>query len=123
MFRGTPRMFAQDELALQLSRKSISMGLDAQILHPVMRCFFYLPFMHSEDLAVQDEGVIIYQNCFNNEPSDSLYRRSLAGNIEFMSRHREIIKRFGRFPHRNLILGREETEEERAYLANGGETF
>jgi uncharacterized protein (DUF924 family) len=123
MFRDTPRMFATDPLALSLSRKAIKAGFDAQIAHPMMRAFFYLPLLHAEDLAAQDEGMLHHQRAYDSEPEDSLYKSNLAESIDYMRRHRDIIAKFGHFPHRNTILGRTSTAEEIAFIQGGGDTF
>lgn len=105
-FRGTPRMFNSDGKALEIARRSLQAGFDA-LVEPELRNFFYLPFMHSEQLADQELAV------------------ELAGQLggealRFAILHRDIIKRFGRFPHRNAILGRISTPEEQAFLDEGG---
>ncbi|PJF17586.1 putative transmembrane protein [Paramicrosporidium saccamoebae] len=123
MFRDSPRMFAHDPLALQLARVAVKKGFDMQISHPLMRTFFYMPFMHSEDLVAQDEGMELFQKAFTIEPEESPYKENLAGNISYMKRHRDIIAKFGRFPHRNENLGRTSTAEETAFLTGGGDTF
>ncbi|WAC47687.1 DUF924 family protein [Asticcacaulis sp. SL142] len=105
-FRGTAHMFATDPLARTVADTAIAAGQDMEI-EPLLRGFVYLPFMHSEDLADQERSVGL------NEP---LGGDSLAYAIE----HRDIIVRFGRFPHRNAVLGRETTPEEAAFLADGG---
>lgn len=105
-FRGTAHMFATDPLARMIAEKAIAAGQDMQI-ESLLRGFFYLPFMHSETLADQERSVRL------NAP---LGGDSLAYAIE----HRDIIARFGRFPHRNDVLGRETTPEEAAFLDSGG---
>lgn len=105
-FRGTARMYATDRLARQLATRAIAAGFDLQI--PVeLRLFFYLPYAHSEDLDDQDRSV---------ELSGRLGIDYLKHALE----HRAIILRFGRFPHRNEILGRMTTAEERRFLDAGG---
>ncbi|HYP68613.1 MAG TPA: DUF924 family protein [Thiobacillaceae bacterium] len=105
-FRGTARMYATDRLARQLAARAIAAGFDLQI--PVeLRLFFYLPYAHSEDLDDQDRSV---------ELSGRLGIDYLKHALE----HRAIILRFGRFPHRNEILGRMTTAEERRFLDAGG---
>jgi uncharacterized protein (DUF924 family) len=105
-FRGTGHMYATDPLARAFARRAIAAGHDMAIEAPI-RAFFYLPFMHSEDLADQDLAVRL------SSPLGGDYEKSA---IE----HRDIIARFGRFPHRNPMLGRETTPEERAFLEDGG---
>lgn len=105
-FRGTPRMYATDAQAREIAAHAITAGLDAQV-PPELRLFFYLPFAHSEKLADQDRSVELAR------PLGADYLKHAMG-------HREIIKRFGRFPHRNEILGRATTDEEKRFLDSGG---
>jgi uncharacterized protein (DUF924 family) len=105
-FRGTPRMYATDASARKAANLALAAGYDRAF--PVeMRKYFILPFAHSEDMADQERSV-------------ALARRTGSDDLMHAEHHRDIIKRFGRFPHRNAILGRETTAEERAYLDNGG---
>lgn len=108
--RDTPRAFAQDGMALVLAQELIAGG-GAQALDARERGVLYLPFMHSESLRMQDESVRLY-----SDPA-------LAGQLDFAIRHRDIIARFGRFPHRNAILGRVSTAEEAAFLQEPGSGF
>jgi len=105
-FRGTPSMYATDEAARRAANMAIAAGHDRAI-EPALRLFMYLPFGHSEDLTDQERSVALARPL--GEPS--------YGNA---SRHREIIRRFGRFPHRNPILGRPMTDAEQRYLDGGG---
>ncbi|MGI6245534.1 MAG: DUF924 family protein [Pseudochelatococcus sp.] len=107
IFRGTARAFAADPLARAVARRSLQAGYDRQV-PAELRGFFYLPFMHSEDLADQDRCVALYEALGNAE------------GLEYARIHRDAIARFGRFPHRNPALGRETTPEEQAYLDDGG---
>jgi len=107
MFRGSPRMFASDPLARALAAGAIVRGFDAQVPKE-MRTFFYLPFMHSETMADQARSVAFYKAI---EDADSL---------KWADEHADIIRRFGRFPHRNAVLDRDSTPEERAFLDTGG---
>lgn len=104
-FRGSARMFATDAQALAVARAAVDAGLDQQIELPV-RAFFYLPFMHAESLAEQDRSLALHQG--------------LGELVKHALEHREVIQRFGRFPHRNPVLGRETTPEEQAFLDAGG---
>ena len=107
MFRGSPRVFAADALALAIARRAVARGFDQKLPLP-KRNFFYLPFMHSEDLADQELCV-------------ALSRQSADENtVKFAELHADIIRRFGRFPHRNAILRRSTTPEEQAFLDAGG---
>lgn len=110
MFRGTARAFAQDAMALALAQEAIANGADRE-LEPVQRTFLYLPYMHSESRIIH--GI-----------AERLYRTNgLPRNHEFELRHKAIIDRFGRYPHRNEILGRESTAEEREFLSQPGSSF
>ena len=105
-FRGTPRMYATDTLARQVAHRAIEAGHDRAV-DEQLSLFFYLPFGHSEDLVDQERSV-------------ALARRLGQPNLSHAERHRDIVSRFGRFPHRNPILGRSMTEEEKRYLDGGG---
>ena len=111
MFRDTPRAFATDAKALEVSRHAIAAGFDRE-LPPIMRMFFYLPFEHSEDLPDQMESVrlaLVLADDFG-EPAESAAVRMSA------KLHLKMIRRFGRFPGRNEALGRQSTEEEIEFL-------
>lgn len=110
MFRGTPRAFESDRMALELAHAALKQGLDQQV-PAERRLFFYLPFEHSEQLADQDISVAQFEKLGN------------ASYVKYAEAHRDIIRRFGRFPHRNAILGRTSTPEEIAYLAEPGSGF
>jgi len=105
-FRGTPRMYATDVLARKVADGAIHVGHDLAI-EPALRLFMYLPFGHSEDLADQERALHLCRG---------LGERDIAN----AQRHRDIVLRFGRFPHRNAILGRTPRAEELRYLAIGG---
>jgi uncharacterized protein (DUF924 family) len=90
-------------------------------LNPVERIFFYMPLQHSESLEVQEESVAAYKRLLTEAPE--VVRGVFEGCVSFAERHREVIRRFGRFPHRNAVLGRPSTPDEVAYLKQGGETF
>jgi uncharacterized protein (DUF924 family) len=103
-FRDSPRTYATDPLAREYAETAIARGFDAQV-DPALRFFFYLPFEHSEDMADQERSVALHQ---------------AIGFEEYAIHHRDIIQRFGRFPHRNKVLGRDSTAEELAFLEQGG---
>ena len=105
MFRGTRRAYATDPAALLAAERAIERHFD-QAVEPELRRFFYLPFMHAEGLSAQDRSVALNE-ALGEEDS-----------IKWARHHRDIIARFGRFPHRNAILGRESTAEEQAFLAD-----
>ncbi|MGB3147658.1 MAG: DUF924 family protein [Paracoccaceae bacterium] len=108
MFRGDARSFATDEAARFAARMAIVKGFDLALEEP-KRIFFYMPFEHSEDPADQHWSVMLIEERIQ---SREFYRHALA--------HREVIRRFGRFPYRNQALGRQSTEAEEAFLAAGG---
>ena len=110
MWRGTPRAFASDGMALVLAQEAIALGVD-QRLPLNQRLFLYMPFMHSESLLVHERAMALF-----NAPG-------LEENLEFERRHRDILQRFGRYPHRNEILGRTSTEEELFFLTQPGSSF
>jgi uncharacterized protein (DUF924 family) len=107
MFRGTPQAFASDALARAVARRAIDRGVDKRI-DPILLEFLYLPFMHSEHLPDQLHCVALFENTDNAE------------NLKYARLHADIIQRFGRFPHRNPLLGRDTTAEEQAFLDSGG---
>lgn len=105
-FRGSARMFATDERARDVARRAVHARLDEQV-DPALRQFFNLPFMHSEDLRDQDFAV-------------ELASRSGSDSEKWAALHRDIIARFGRFPHRNALLGRATAAAEQKFLDEGG---
>jgi uncharacterized protein (DUF924 family) len=114
MFRGTARAFASDALALDTACQAADNSYDRQLL-PVERLFAYLPFEHSERLEDQDRACALYEPLAAFRETDDALRYALA--------HREIIRRFGRFPHRNAILGRDSTPQELEFLRQPGSSF
>ena len=110
MFRDNPQSFAYDSLALILSQSAILRGLDKE-LDLKKRSFMYMPYMHSESLAIHDEAMKL----FTDLGSDT--------QLNFEKRHRDIIEKFGRYPHRNKILGRISSAEEEAFLSQPGSSF
>ena len=118
--RDTPAAFAGDALALAWCRQGIARGDEAR-LSTAERAFLYMPLEHSERLADQDECVARFERLVaESAPAD---RGALAGMLDYARRHREVIARFGRFPHRNAILGRASTVEELAFLRTPGSSF
>lgn len=107
IYRDSPEMFAADAKALDVAKRAIARGFDMDLAEEKRR-WLYMPFMHSEDLADQDTSVELFA------------RSELSKSLPFAEEHADIIRRFGRFPHRNAILGRETTQEEAAFLAGGG---
>lgn len=114
LFRGDARAFSTDPLARDAARMALDRG-DDQVLAPVQRWFLYLPFEHSEDLRDQRTAVTLFER-LRGDPDSHLA-------IEYAYRHLAIIERFGRFPHRNMALGRASTPEEEAFLRTPGSSF
>ncbi|NMG30850.1 DUF924 family protein [Aromatoleum evansii] len=110
MFRDSPAAFVCDALALALAQEAIAAGAE-QALRPVERSFLYMPFMHSESRKIHEMAVQLFE------------RNGIADNLDFELRHKAIIERFGRYPHRNAILGRESTPEEVEFLTQPGSRF
>ena len=113
MFRNDPRAFATDLLARQIAEQMIAAGLDRQ-LRLVERYFVYVPFMHSENRAHQQRSVMLFQQ---------LAEERAYFDTSYAVRHQEVIDRFGRFPHRNTVLGRTSTSEELEFLKQFGSSF
>ena len=113
MFRNDPRAFATDPLAQQIAEQMIAAGLDRQ-LRLVERYFVYVPFMHSEQRAHQQRSVTLFQQ---------LAAQRAYFDTSYALRHQQVIARFGRFPHRNRVLGRASTPAELAFLKQPGSSF
>lgn len=113
IWRGTPKSFAQDKKALEVCREGLLSFTDRQ-LHVVERVFFYLPLEHSEDLEIQHLSVQYFERLSREAPAP--LKRGMEECYKFALRHLEIIEQFGRFPHRNIILGRKSTKLELAFL-------
>jgi uncharacterized protein (DUF924 family) len=114
-FRGTPRAFAGDPRALAAASRMVGLRQDEE-LPSFMRGFVYLPYEHAEGLATQDEAMRLFARLAAADPTQQ-------SMLDYAHRHREIIERFGRFPHRNAILGRQSTAEEIAFLQQPGSSF
>ena len=110
MHRETPLAFAADPMALALAQEAVAGGHD-QALPPERRVFLYMPYMHSESAVVHEEAVRLFTAL------------GIANNVDFELRHQAIITRFGRYPHRNAILGRPSTPDELAFLQQPGSRF
>ncbi|WP_421322385.1 DUF924 family protein [Aeromonas veronii] len=119
--RGTPAAFAQDPLARDLCLKGLSIGVDKS-LSPLERVFFYLPLEHAESREQQARSVALFE-ALAAEQAGTPAQATFAGFADFARRHQVIIERFGRFPHRNDILGRTSTPEEAAFLQQPGSGF
>jgi uncharacterized protein (DUF924 family) len=115
VFRDTPRAFAGDRLALAAARALVDAGGD-RLLPPRRRSFVYLPFEHAEDRAAQQTAVALFGALAAEQPD-------LAEALDWARRHQVVIERFGRFPHRNRVLGRVDTAEEAAFLLEPGSRF
>jgi uncharacterized protein (DUF924 family) len=120
VFRGTPDAFASDPQARQLCLAGLERG-DDSVLKPIERVFFYLPLEHSESMRDQEHAVRLYTALFQAVPQSVI--EQYRGFLTYALRHRRVIERFGRFPHRNAILGRQSSPEEVAFLAEPGSSF
>jgi uncharacterized protein (DUF924 family) len=120
IYRGTAAAFSSDPMARALCLAGLDKGYDRQ-LKPVERVFFYLPLEHSESMADQERSVALYTSLFQQVPESQV--EQYRGFLTFALRHRRVIERFGRFPHRNALLGRESTAEEAAFLTEPGSSF
>lgn len=118
LFRGTPDAFACDEHARRIARAAVLRDRHDLALTPTQRSFLYLPFEHSEALADQDLSVTLFEG-LRDHPASA----KPGGVIDYAWKHRAVIARFGRFPHRNAVLGRADTAAEGAYLAQPGAGF
>jgi len=114
-FRGSARGFAGDARALAAAQALVASG-DDRTLTGVQRQFVYLPFEHAEDLAMQREAMRLFAHLERDVPA-------LAGLMQWAQRHHDVVQRFGRFPHRNAVLGRTSTPEELAFLQQPGSSF
>lgn len=115
-YRDSPRAFAGDALALPLARDMIARGYD-QALPPLKRWFVYMPLEHAEDVAAQAESVLMFEALAAEAPAHC------GTAFEYALRHHDVIRRFGRFPHRNAVLGRVSTPSELSFLAQPGSRF
>lgn len=118
--RATQAAFAQDARAREVAEQGLDSGAD-RLLRPIERVFFYLPFEHSEDLADQDRSVELFRELVTSAPAAQW--ETFSSFVDYAVKHRDVIRQFGRFPHRNQILGRESTPEEKAFLDQPGSSF
>lgn len=121
IYRGTAKAFSYDPLALEIALDGIALGHDEQ-LNASQRGFFYLPLEHSESLEIQDRCLERFTRLVIQTPP-SEERESARYKLHYAWRHYEIIKRFGRYPHRNEILGRKSTDKEIDFLKKPGSSF
>ena len=110
MFRDSAKAFAHDALSLALAQEAVATGAD-QSLSPVQRSFLYMPFMHSESLQIHEVAVELFR------------ANGIENNLEFEFKHKQIIERFGRYPHWNELLGRQSTAAEIEFLTKPGSSF
>ena len=110
LFRDSPTAFAQDVMALVLAQEAVRCGADAA-LDAQERVFLYMPYMHSESLAIHETAVQLFT------------RNGIQNNLDYELKHKAIIERFGRYPHRNSVLGRSSTPEELEFLSQPGSSF
>ncbi|WP_044873023.1 DUF924 family protein [Pseudomonas sp. LFM046] len=120
IFRGSPRAFSGDSRAQALVADGLARGLDRH-LSPIRQVFIYLVLEHAEDLASQERALYRYHLLLDG--ADARERELFAGFLDFSERHRVVIARFGRFPHRNAVLGRASSDEESAFLQEPGSRF
>lgn len=120
IFRDTPHAFAGDSLAHPLLLDGLDRGWDRQ-LAPIQRVFAYLVFEHAEDLDLQNRAVELFHTLLNEAAADE--HALFADFLDFAERHQRVIARFGRFPHRNAILGRVSSDDEQTFLREPGSRF
>lgn len=122
-YRCTPKSFAGDAKAVQLALKGIDLGWDVDdSIPPVARIFMYLPLEHAESMEMQQHSVIAFEQLYEEAPTTEL-QDFFADTLEYAQKHLAVIQKYGRFPHRNSILGRESTPEEKEYLSKPGAGF
>jgi uncharacterized protein (DUF924 family) len=114
IYRGMPRAFAGDALALEVAQRVVSRGDDAPLI-PVERWFLYMPFVHAESAASQTQSLELFTRL--------RHQTGLGDPLDWARRHADVIRRFGRYPHRNSILGRQSTQEELEFIAQPGSGF
>ncbi|MEL6938018.1 MAG: DUF924 family protein [Cyanobacteria bacterium J06598_1] len=119
LYRGDPRSFATDAKALSVAQALVESSLDRELI-PAQRFFVYVPFEHSEQMIHQDRCVALMRSLSEEFPD---LEKGLKGGLDYAIRHRDIIERFGRFPHRNEILGRQSTPAEIEFLQQPGSRF
>lgn len=120
-YRDTIRMYVFDTIALQSTREAVASGQHKE-LNFVQRAFLYLPLEHSEELAAQEEAVALFGE-LAEEAKGTPMEEAMAGMLDFAVRHERVVRRFGRFPHRNAIYSRQSTAEEVSFLASDAAPF
>ena len=121
IFRGTARSFAQDPLARAITTQALA-ARDLDVLSPIEGSFLVMPLMHAEDLTMQQRCIDEYAK-LRDASSDEKLRATMENSVNYGKKHKAIIDRFGRFPHRNAILGRASTPEEVEFLKQPGSSF
>ena len=122
IFRDTAEAFSQDQEAIEVCINGIKKGFDNE-LHPIQRIFYYMPLMHSEDMGMQEKSIECFSNLAKQFTTPEAISKMVSGSSDYALKHYVIIKRFGRYPHRNKILGRESTQEEIEFLSQPGSSF
>ncbi|MEX0942730.1 MAG: DUF924 family protein [Pseudomonadales bacterium] len=120
LYRGTAKAYANDTMALDIALDAINSGKD-QDLSLVGRAFLYHPLHHSEQIEVQDWNIRLFESLLAEAGSE--WEELISGFLHFAKEHRDVIRRFGRFPHRNVVLKRTSTNEEQAYLEGGANRY
>ncbi len=120
IYRNSAKAFSGDELARQIVNDALAMSVE-QKLTSIQHTFLYMPFMHSESLDDQERCIALFETLLQAVPAEG--KRCIEGNLDFAIQHKNIIEAYGRFPYRNAVLGRENTEHELNYLNNGGSSF
>lgn len=122
IYRDDKKAFTQDEMAVRICLEGIEKGYDKK-LHPVKRTFFYMPLMHSENMKIQERSVECFSNLAYEFTKPETIAKTVSGSHEYALKHYEIVKRFGRYPHRNDILERESRPDELEFLSGPGSSF
>ncbi|HKI73398.1 MAG TPA: DUF924 family protein [Pseudomonadales bacterium] len=120
LYRGTAQAFSNDDHVAAVAEQAVDTGLDQQMSW-IGRAFLYHPFEHSERIDRQERSVELFSKLVEDAPGD--WKKHLEGFAEYAAEHRNVVKQFGRFPHRNAVLGRESTPEEIAYLDSGARRY
>ncbi len=111
LYRDDARAWAADPMALVLAQEAVAGGHDQVLEHPMEKCFLYMPYMHSESALIHEQALVLF-----DQPG-------LEDNLGYERKHKVIVDRFGRYPHRNAVLGRASTPEELAFLQEPGSAF
>lgn len=120
IYRGSADAFSGDKMALDIAKMALTRQFD-RLMTPVQRSFLYMPFEHSELLSNQERAISLFKQLLEEVPESG--EKTIQSSLDFAEKHRSIIARFGRFPHRNAVLSRDTTVEEKAYLEGGGARF